>query len=153
MIDVLTAAEMAIAEARRHHLPIGSIEVAPGSTTAKRWSAATRDFTRPVLPKVTLCVFSQPAAFLAWAEHLDVERVHVERRALDTCLHADVDLYGLTWSINSSLSRPKQGPHLPGITVDWPRRPSGRARDEAWIPLSDLRTTLTALGVVEEVAS
>lgn len=153
MIDVLTATEMAVAEARKHHLPIGSIEVQPGSTTAKRWNAATRDFTRPVLPQVTLCVFSRPDAFLAWAEHLDVERVHVERRALDTCLHADVDLYGLTWSLNSDLSRLEKGPHLPGITVDWPRYPSGRQKDSAWISLQDLRTTLSALGLAQAVAS
>ena len=153
MIDLLTAADMALAEIRKHDLSTETLEIKPGSPTTRKWSTRTGDFTRPYLPTVTLNMFSRPVAFLAWVEHLDVERVRVHRRALDTCLYADVDLYGLCWEVNSSVDRPGSGPHLPGITVDWIRQRSGRRGDDAWISPLDLRATLSVLGVVEVVAS
>lgn len=149
MIDVLTAAEMAVAEIRKHNLFVSSIELTPGSEGSRKHNWRTGEMTRPCLPQVSMRMFSRPEAFLAWCEHLDVERIRVTRRAFDTCLHADTDLYGLCWAVHSSMSRPKSGPHLPGIKPTWWRQPSGRASDDGWITLPDLRVTFAALGVVE----
>ena len=149
MIDVLTATDMALEEIRKHSLPVVTLEITPGSPTSHKYDWHTKDYTRPVLPQVSLRLFGKPAGFLAWCEHLDAERIWVKRRDLDTCLHANVDLYGLCWSMNSLVSRPDAGPHLPGVAVAWERQPSGRAGNEAVISLQDLRVALTALGVLE----
>lgn len=149
MIDVLTATEMALAEIRKHSLPVISLDITPGSPASHKWNWRTKNHTRPVLTQVSLRLFHKPAAFLAWCEHLDAERIRVKRRDLDTCLHADVDLYGLCWSMHSSVSRPDAGPHLPGIAVAWERQPSGRAGNEAVVSLQDLRVTLTALTALD----
>lgn len=147
MVDILTAAEQAIAVMRQHNLTTGTIEVKPGIPGAMGWNHREQKHNRPVLTEVELCMFHNPAAFLCWAEHLEVERISVQRRELDTCLHANIDRDGLRWSIHTSTSRPHGGQHLPGITVDWMRQPSGRRGNEAWITLPDLRATFAALGI------
>jgi hypothetical protein len=147
MIDILTAAEHAIAVMRQHNLTTGTFEVKPGMPGAKGWNFTEKAYTRPILTEIQLCMFGKPAAFLRWAEHLNVERIRVKRRDLDACLHADTDRDGLRWSIHTDTSRPVDGQHLPGITVNWIRQHSGRRGDEAWITLPELRATFTALGI------
>jgi hypothetical protein len=149
MVDILTAAEQAIAVMRQHQLTTGTFEVKPGWPGAKGWNFAEKAHTRPILTEIQLSMFGKPAEFLRWAEHLNVERILVQRRDFDTCLHADADRDGLRWSIHTDTRRPYDGVHLPGITVDWIRQDSGRRGNEAYIPLPDLRATLAALGVVE----
>ena len=151
MVDILTAAETAIAVMRQHNLTTGTFQVKPGWRGARSWDFAAKTYTRPVLTEIELCMFSNPAEFLRWAEYLNVERIRVQRRDLDTCLHADTDRGGLRWSIHTSTGRPFDGNHLPGITVDWIRQSSGRRGNEAWIRLPDLRVTFAALGITETV--
>lgn len=146
MVDLLTAAEMAVALMRQHNLTTGSIEINPGWPKARRWNSQTGDMSRPVLTSVRLHM-SNPVAFLTWCEHLNMDRIHVRRRDMDTCLNANIDRDGLCWMVGSSLRRPYDGKHLPGIAVDWRRQPSGRRGNDAWITLPDLRATFAALGV------
>jgi hypothetical protein len=149
MVDILTAAEQTIAVMRRHNLTTGTLQVKPGMPGAKGWNFAEKAHTRPILTEVELCMFGKPAEFLRWAEHLRGERIRVQRRDFDTCLHADTDRDGLRWSIHTDTRRPHDGKHLPGITVDWIRQESGRRGNEAWITLPDLRATFAALGIVD----
>jgi hypothetical protein len=143
MLGVLDAAEIAIDEMREHGLTANHIEFRPGSE-GRRWDHKTQDFTRPCFPQVRL--HGTPQQFLAWAEHLQVERIHVKRRDMDTCLNAGIDRDGLCWLLGGSVAREGKQ-HLPGITVDWRRQKSGRRGDDAHITLPELRTTLGALGI------
>lgn len=147
MVDLLTAAETAIAVMRQHNLTSNSFGVTPGQPGAKGWNSEEQAYTRPILTEIQLSMFNAPAKFLRWAEHLDIERIWVQRRDYDTCLHANTDRDGLRWSIHTSARRPLAGRHLPGITVDWERQPSGRRGNSAWITLPDLRATFTSLDV------
>jgi hypothetical protein len=143
-MDLLTATETAIAEIRKTGLYVGRLDVQPEIPGARR-DPDTQDWTCPRLAEVGLMMFSRPDAFLAWAEHLAPDRVSVQRRDWDTCLHFWVDRIGVTWRVSGSVSRP-EGKHLPGIDVDWERQPSGRRGDHAWITVAELRTALTVLG-------
>lgn len=149
MVDILTAAEQAIAVMRQHQLTTGTLKAIPGQPGAKGWNFTEKTYARPILTEIQLSMFGEPAEFLRWAEHLNVARISVKRRDFDTCLHADADRDGLRWSIHSDVSRPVDGKHLPGITVDWARQGSGRRGNEAYILLPDLRATLTTLGIAD----
>lgn len=147
MIDVLTAAETAITEMRQHNLTTRTLQIKPGWPGARGWNRDEQAWTRPRLTEIQLSMFGQPAEFLRWAEHLSVERIRVQRRDFDTCLHANIDRDGLCWSIHTDTHRPADGQHLPGIAVEWIRQSSGRRGNEAWITLPDLRVTFAALGI------
>ena len=143
ILDVITAAETATTEMREHGLTANYIEFRPGSE-GRRWDHETRDFTRPCFPQVRL--HGTPQQFLAWVEHLQVERIHVKRRDMDACLNAGIDRHDLCWLLGASVAREGKQ-HLPGIDVDWHRKKSGRRGDDAWITPQELRIALVALGL------
>lgn len=146
-VDVLDAAAILTTETRQNGLTVHTFEIHPG----RQGVDEPRRQVPAQLTEIRLHLFGKPDLFLRWIEHLQVEQVHVHRRAFDTCLHASAVLHGLRWRINGDVSRPYDSgrylPHLPGIIVDWAKQPSGRRGDDAYITLPELRTTVAALGI------
>jgi hypothetical protein len=150
--ELLDVTETAARFIREHGLYAHSLEAKPGYAHATRFSHNTGRH-EPVKPTVTVMMFNRPVEFLRWVDHLQVGRIVVKRRDHDTCLwfswDREHDGQVITWHAASTLPRPADSPHLPGIVVEWDRLPSGRRGDDAWITAEDLRTAMTNLGVVE----
>jgi hypothetical protein len=152
--EVLTAMTAVQQTVNEHDLPAGSVDIRGAYPGMKHWDPAVEwdgsidGWTLPDQPTVHIRLYGDPIGFYRWCEALNVDRIQVERRDFDTLLNAEVRKDGITWQIAGDANRPaKPNPHLPGIPAPW-KRDNGRLTNYGRISRDDLRTTLTALGVL-----
>lgn len=144
MIDILSAAELALAEIRAHQLRADTFDVRQPQQGDLKYDRGTGERSRPCLPEIKLTV-GDAAAFLAWCEYLQATEVRVWRAAFNVYFHLDNDRADLCWKVSTCVKRLPSGPHLPGIKPQWKRTGSNRPGKDAWISLEELRITLAAL--------
>lgn len=94
---------------------------------------------------------SDPAGFLAWCETVHPEHVSVERSTNRTDLRFRTIHNGMRWTGYTTVDRPASGPHLPQIPTPWARE-RGRLTNRGHVTVAELRTALTALGVLGQPA-
>lgn len=131
-------------------LNVNRVEVAPRSPGATRWNRETQTSDLPSLTTINVSAAQDwrrrdSLSFTAWCRAIGATVAWVHRRELDTCLHAWADRDGYTWRVSSAVGRPDNGPHLPGIRVEWERTDSGRLGNKARVSVDDLEIALRNL--------